>query len=140
MPGEAAKPERLPSGLSEPPSQALTESEVTPHSMTLNGSGDAMMELYRNPKIPVPDYSAMDPFLMHIAFVSDDPQKDRDRLMAAGASLVDDYSKTPAGDELVMPGSTPNWNSRVVAWPRWWVWWLKNCSTAAWKGSTRSRW
>ena len=68
----------------------------------MDGSGDAMMELYRNPKAPVPDYSAMDPLLVHIAFVSEDPEKDRDRLMAAGASLVDDYTKTPAGDELVM--------------------------------------
>lgn len=68
----------------------------------MDGSGDAMMELYCNPKVAVPDYQAMDPLLVHIAFVSADPQRDRDRLVAAGASVVDDYTKTPAGDELVM--------------------------------------
>ena len=68
----------------------------------MDGSGDAMMELYRNPRVAVPDYHAMDPMLVHIAFVSEDPQRDRDRLVAAGASVVDDYTKTPAGDELVM--------------------------------------
>jgi glyoxylase I family protein len=61
-----------------------------------------MMELYRNPRVAVPDYQAMDPLLVHIAFASEDPQRDRDRLVAAGASVVDDYTKTPAGDELVM--------------------------------------
>jgi|SRR4029453_10680322 catechol 2,3-dioxygenase-like lactoylglutathione lyase family enzyme len=68
----------------------------------MDGSGDAMMELYRNPRVAVPDYQSMDPMLVHIAFVSPDPERDRDRLVAAGASVADDYTKTPAGDELVM--------------------------------------
>ena len=68
----------------------------------MDGSGDAILELYRNPRVAVPDYQSMDPMLVHIAFVSPDPERDRDRLVAAGASLVDDYTKTPAGDELVM--------------------------------------
>ena len=68
----------------------------------MDGSGDAMIELYRNPRVPLPDYRAMDPMLLHVAFVSGDPRADRDRLVAAGATVADDYTKTPAGDELVM--------------------------------------
>jgi uncharacterized glyoxalase superfamily protein PhnB len=44
----------------------------------------------------------MDPSLVHLAFVSPDPQADRDRLVAAGASIVEALLQTPAGDELVM--------------------------------------
>ena len=68
----------------------------------MDDSGAAMMELYRNPRVEPPDYAAMDPMLVHVAFVSPDPRADRDRLIAAGASVAEDYVKTPAGDELVM--------------------------------------
>ena len=61
-----------------------------------------MLEFYRNPRVAVPDYSSMDPMLIHVAFVSADPAADRDRLIAAGATVADDLVRTPAGDELVM--------------------------------------
>ena len=61
-----------------------------------------MIELYRNPKVSVPDYRSMDPLLVHVAFVSENLPADRDRLVAAGATVVDDVVKTPAGDELMM--------------------------------------
>jgi catechol 2,3-dioxygenase-like lactoylglutathione lyase family enzyme len=67
-----------------------------------DGAGASMLELYRSPKAPVPDYAGMDPSLVHLAFVSPDPQADRDRLVAAGASIVEALLQTPAGDELVM--------------------------------------
>jgi catechol 2,3-dioxygenase-like lactoylglutathione lyase family enzyme len=67
-----------------------------------DGAGTSMLELYSNPKVPVPDYRSMDPLLVHVAFVSADPAADRDRLVAAGAAVVDDLVRTPAGDELVM--------------------------------------
>jgi len=68
----------------------------------MDGSGDAMMELYNNPSVTVPDYRAMHPMILHVAFVSANPQADRDRLVAAGATVEDSYTQTPAGDELVM--------------------------------------
>jgi catechol 2,3-dioxygenase-like lactoylglutathione lyase family enzyme len=68
----------------------------------MDGSGDAMMELYRNPSVTVPDYRAMHPMVLHVAFVSANPEADRDRLVAAGATVEDSYIRTPAGDELVM--------------------------------------
>ena len=67
-----------------------------------DGSGRSMIEIYRNPRAPVPDYSQMDPALVHVAFVSDDLRADRDRLLAAGATLADDVMTTPAGDQLLM--------------------------------------
>jgi glyoxylase I family protein len=37
-----------------------------------------------------------------VAFVSANPAADRDRLVAAGATVADDLVRTAAGDELVM--------------------------------------
>jgi catechol 2,3-dioxygenase-like lactoylglutathione lyase family enzyme len=51
-------------------------------------SGAVMLEVYRNPKVPVPDYAAMDPALLHVAFLCDDVPGAIARLTAAGASLV----------------------------------------------------
>jgi glyoxylase I family protein len=67
-----------------------------------DGAGSSMLELYCNPKVSVPDYRSMDPLLVHVAFVSENLPSDRDRLVAAGATVVDDVVKTPAGDELMM--------------------------------------
>ena len=68
----------------------------------LEQGGGAMLELYHNPKARVPNYLAMDPLLLHLAFVSTNPAADRDRLLKAGASLAEDLVNTPGGDQLVM--------------------------------------
>ena len=68
----------------------------------MDGAGSVMLEIYRNPKVSVPDYRQIDPLLLHLAFVSENPSKDRDRLVKAGADLVEDFFTNPAGDELVM--------------------------------------
>jgi len=67
-----------------------------------DSSGSVLVELYRNPKVGVPDYATMDPLLLHLAFLSDNPAADRDRLVAAGASVVEDLVITPLGDQLIM--------------------------------------
>jgi hypothetical protein len=67
-----------------------------------DSSGSVMIEIYNNPRILTPAYSAMDPLLLHLAFSSGDPEADRDRLVAAGAVLVEDFVTSPAGDGLVM--------------------------------------
>lgn len=53
-------------------------------------SGDTMIELYTNPPDQVPDYQNMDPLLLHLAFVTDHPQSDKEKLITAGASEVSD--------------------------------------------------
>jgi len=67
-----------------------------------DSSGSVLVELYHNPKVAVPDYAAMDPLLLHLAFLSENPAADRDRLVAAGARVADDLVTTPLGDELIM--------------------------------------
>ena len=68
----------------------------------LDGAGSVMLEIYRNPRVSPPDYHAMDPLILHLAFVSDNLAADRDRLVAAGARVVEALFTSPAGDELLM--------------------------------------
>jgi len=64
--------------------------------------GSVMLEVYRNPAAAIPDYHKADPLLMHVAYVCENPAADRDRLVKAGAVVVDDLMTTQAGDALVM--------------------------------------
>ena len=63
--------------------------------------GHVMIELYHNPIAPVPDYWKMHDLVLHLALVSADVPADRDRLIAAGATLVEEL-RTDAGDDLCM--------------------------------------
>jgi uncharacterized glyoxalase superfamily protein PhnB len=67
-----------------------------------DASGSVMVEIYRNPAASIPDYNSADPLLMHLAYISASPAADRDRLVQAGAAVVDDLMTTSAGDEIVM--------------------------------------
>jgi glyoxylase I family protein len=58
--------------------------------------------IYRNPAASIPDYRKADPLLMHVAYASDNPAADCDRLVQAGAAVVDELTTTPAGDAIVM--------------------------------------
>ncbi|MEZ5072090.1 MAG: VOC family protein [Bacteroidales bacterium] len=76
--------------------------EGPPHTHFLaDSSGTMMLEVYNNPPDRVPDYAAMDPLLLHVAFVSEHPDADRDALVAAGATLVADQHLED-GSHLVM--------------------------------------
>lgn len=50
-------------------------------------SGRVMLEVYNNPADQVPAYSTMDPLIFHLAFVSESPVEDKNRLIAAGATF-----------------------------------------------------
>lgn len=52
-----------------------------------DSSGRVMIEIYNNPSVKVPDYQKMDPLVMHLAFVSKNPDVDRTNLVSAGATL-----------------------------------------------------
>lgn len=66
------------------------------------GDDDAtVLEVYHAPNIPVPDYAAQDPLVLHVAFVSTDPDADARRLIAAGAVLVEEV-RPPDGSLLLM--------------------------------------
>jgi glyoxylase I family protein len=64
-------------------------------------SGRIMIEIYTNPADEIPPYRQMNPLLVHLAFVSENPASDKDRLLAAGASLEADQ-RLEDGSHLVM--------------------------------------
>ncbi len=64
-------------------------------------AGESVIEIYNNPPDQVPDYAAMNPLLFHLAFVSESPSDDSARLIAAGATLVDELN-LPDGSHLMM--------------------------------------
>jgi glyoxylase I family protein len=64
-------------------------------------AGETVLEIYCNPPDQVPDYPSMNHLQLHLAFVSDSPDADSARLMAAGASWVEEL-KFPDGTHLVM--------------------------------------
>lgn len=67
-----------------------------------DASGAVLIELYHNPAVAVPDYRVMDPLLLHLAFVVTNLAAERDRLVAAGATVASEVTTTAAGDELLM--------------------------------------
>ena len=74
-----------------------------PFGQFLADDGDSvMLEFYNNPKVGVPDYRAIDPLILHIAFWTDDVQATRARLLAAGASAEGEALVTPTGDHVAM--------------------------------------
>ncbi len=71
------------------------------HFLACDGD-HVLLEFYNNPAAAMPDYRAMHPLMLHIAWVSDDLPADRARLMAAGATAFDEITTTPTGDKLAM--------------------------------------
>ena len=68
----------------------------------LDDKKTVMLEIYCNPRASIPDYTKIDALLLHLAFLTKDPVADRDRLVKAGATVVDDLSTTEAGDQILM--------------------------------------
>ena len=64
--------------------------------------GGVLFEIYNNPAVSVPDYHAIPPLHLHLAFSSENLAVDRDRLVKAGARVVEDVSTTPGGDQIMM--------------------------------------
>ena len=66
-----------------------------------DSTGRVIMELYTNPKAPVPDYAAQHPLVLHIAFTVADTEATKARLLEAGATPFSDET-LPNGSRLVM--------------------------------------
>jgi len=82
--------------------KVVRRKDVPPYMHFLaDESGTILLEIYNKPPDQVPDYGSMDPLVFHLALVSDDPDADKERLIQAGARLVDEMH-TDAGDHLVM--------------------------------------
>ncbi len=66
-----------------------------------DSAGTMLVEFYRNPPDQVPPYATMNPLLLHLAFVSADPAADKERLLRAGATFIEE-THLPDGSHLVM--------------------------------------
>ncbi len=76
--------------------------DTAPHTHFLADSTDkVMIEIYNNPPGDVPDYPAMNPLTLHLAFVSEDPERDAERLSTQGCKIVDDV-RLKDGSVLLM--------------------------------------
>lgn len=65
-----------------------------------DSAGLSVVEIYRNPAAPVPDYSQIAPLVLHMAFLTSDMDAEIARLTKAGATLEGPIELTPAGDRL----------------------------------------
>jgi len=71
--------------------KVIRQEQNTPFTTFLaDDSGNMMLEIYNNPPDKVPDYWQIDPLVLHLAFISNDPDEDMNRLLKAGAILIDD--------------------------------------------------
>jgi catechol 2,3-dioxygenase-like lactoylglutathione lyase family enzyme len=67
-----------------------------------DADGNMMLELYHNPPEAVPNYASMDPLILHVAFLVDNVEAIRQKLLAAGATATDEITVTPTGDKITM--------------------------------------
>ena len=62
-------------------------------AFVVDSTGQMAIEFYRNDAAPIPDYTAISPLTLHIAFLSEDVDADAARLVAAGAPLLETVHK-----------------------------------------------
>jgi len=74
--------------------------DSAPYIHFVADASGSMLELYHNPDGAIPDYASMSPYTLHLAFSVDDIGEERNRLVAAGASVAHGEEKTPSGDTL----------------------------------------
>ena len=85
-------------------SMSIARKGSAPHHMHFlaDSVGRVVIEIYCNPADQVPDYAAMNPLLLHLAFATEDVAGTSQRLIAAGARPEGDAFTTPDGDEIAM--------------------------------------
>ncbi len=64
-------------------------------------SGQVMIEIYNNPPDQVPDYGSMNPLILHLAFVCENPEEKRAELEKVGATFAEEV-RIKDGSHLVM--------------------------------------
>jgi len=81
----------------------VVSAQKEPPFMTFLGdtTGRVIMELYHRPDEKITDFSAQHQLTFHVAFVSENAQKDKDRLVNEGASFVEEVKKDD-GSHLIM--------------------------------------
>ncbi len=61
-----------------------------------------MYELYQNKDFPAVDFKTISHMSFHVAYMAGDVASTKDALLKAGATVVEDIAKTPAGDTILM--------------------------------------
>ncbi|PTB97309.1 glyoxalase/bleomycin resistance/dioxygenase family protein [Marivirga lumbricoides] len=80
----------------------VRQQEQSPFTTFLaDTSGQMMIEIYNNAKAAIPDYAQQHPLIVHLAFVSENPDLDKERLLTAGAVEVSN-DKLEDGSHLIM--------------------------------------
>jgi glyoxylase I family protein len=67
-----------------------------------DAAGQVVLELYSNPAAPIPDYFAMNPLILHLAFAVENVAAAQEMLVKAGASISSPPETLASGDELAM--------------------------------------
>ncbi|MBI1832637.1 MAG: VOC family protein [Planctomycetes bacterium] len=79
--------------------RVLRKQEQAPFTHFLaDAAGRVVLELYCHAKAAMPNYAAIEPLSLHIAFQADDVAAERQRLIAAGCTAAGDVITTDAGD------------------------------------------
>lgn len=77
--------------------------DVPPYMHFLaDATGRVILEIYANPKAPIPDYASQEPLMLHIAYAVEDAGKVKDALLAVGATLCSDTGTSEDSTRLVM--------------------------------------
>ncbi|GAA5020985.1 hypothetical protein GCM10011506_03640 [Marivirga lumbricoides] len=80
----------------------VRQQEQSPYTTFLaDTSGQMMIEIYNNDKAAIPDYAQQHPLIVHLAFVSENPDRDKERLLTAGAVEVSN-DRLGDGSHLIM--------------------------------------
>ena len=78
----------------------VMENDTAPFIHFVADEAGSMIEIYSNTAAEIPDYSAIPALTLHIAYTTDDLIAERERLVAAGATLEGDINNMIAGTEL----------------------------------------
>ena len=71
-------------------------------SFVADSNEHMMMELFHNADYPLLDPAKLSHMSIHLAFMVQDIGAVKKKLLGAGASLVEDITKTPSGDQVLM--------------------------------------
>jgi catechol 2,3-dioxygenase-like lactoylglutathione lyase family enzyme len=66
-----------------------------------DATGRVVLEVYRNPLAPLPDYASQHHLVLHVAFAVDDAEAVKVKLLDAGATLVEQLTPDD-GSRIVM--------------------------------------
>ncbi|MAO64063.1 MAG: glyoxalase/bleomycin resistance/dioxygenase family protein [Balneola sp.] len=81
--------------------EIIRQEDKSPFTTFMADKRGVMVEVYKNPADQVPDYEKMDPLILHLAFKVEEPDKEKQRLLDAGAKAVND-EELADGSRIIM--------------------------------------